>query len=72
MRHSKEYVLQYIDFLQHLPIKRVLLPDTLGVLIPTEAYAFIRELVDRYPQLFGVRELRQPPGLSVFLSFFNS
>ncbi|MEI6948990.1 alpha-isopropylmalate synthase regulatory domain-containing protein [Paraflavisolibacter sp. H34] len=51
MRHSKEYVLQYIDFLQTQPIKRVLLPDTLGVLIPEEAYAFIKELVDRYPGL---------------------
>jgi D-citramalate synthase len=30
MRNSKEYVLQYLDFLQHQPIKRVLLPDTLG------------------------------------------
>jgi D-citramalate synthase len=51
MRHSKKYVLQYLDFLQHQPIKRVLLPDTLGVLVPNEAYAFIHELVVRYPQL---------------------
>jgi D-citramalate synthase len=51
MRHSKEYVLQYLDFLQHQPIKRVLLPDTLGVLIPSEVYEFIKELTSRYPQL---------------------
>lgn len=51
MRHSKEYVLQYLDFLQHQPIKRVLLPDTLGVLIPSETYAYISELTQRYPTL---------------------
>jgi len=51
MRNSKEYVLQYLDFLQHQPIKRVLLPDTLGVLIPTETFSYVSELVNRYPQL---------------------
>ena len=51
MRNSKEYVLQYIDFLATQPIKRVLLPDTLGILIPSETYAYISELVERYPQL---------------------
>lgn len=51
MRNSKEYVLQYLDFLQHQPIKRVLLPDTLGVLIPSETFEYISELVNRYPQL---------------------
>jgi len=51
MRHSKEYVLEYIDFLQDQPIKRVLLPDTLGVLTPSEVYSFLHELVNRYPQL---------------------
>ena len=39
MRNSKEYVLQYIDFLATQPIKRVLLPDTLGILIPSETFA---------------------------------
>ena len=51
MRNSKDYVLQYLDFLQHQPIKRVLLPDTLGVLIPSETFSYISELVNRYPQL---------------------
>ncbi len=49
MRNSKEYVLQYLDFLQHLPIKRILLPDTLGILTPSEVTTFISELVARYP-----------------------
>lgn len=51
MRHSKDYVFQYLDFLQHQPIKRVLLPDTLGVLIPSETFAYVAELVQRYPEL---------------------
>jgi D-citramalate synthase len=49
MRQSKEYVLSYLDFLKDQPIKRILLPDTLGVLIPSEVSAFITELVSRYP-----------------------
>lgn len=51
MRNSKEYVLEYLDFLKDQPIKRVLLPDTLGVLIPSEVYSFISELIGRYPTL---------------------
>src|SRR2546423_3222426 len=51
MRNSKEYVLQYIDFLQHQPVKRILLPDTLGILVPSEAYAYVHELIYLYPQL---------------------
>jgi (R)-citramalate synthase len=51
MRHSKEYVLQYLDFIQDQPIERVLLPDTLGVLIPSEVAEFVGELVQRYPKL---------------------
>jgi D-citramalate synthase len=51
MRNSKEYVIDYLDFIQYLPIKRILLPDTLGVLIPSEVAAFISELVQRYPKI---------------------
>ncbi len=51
MRNSKEYVLQYLDFLQEQPVERVMLPDTLGILSPAETSAYIAELVQRYPQL---------------------
>lgn len=51
MRNSKDYVLQYLDFLQDQPIKRVMLPDTLGILFPSETFGYITELVNRYPQL---------------------
>ena len=49
MRTSPEYVFQYLDFLTKQPIKRVLLPDTLGILTPTESYDFVKQTVDRYP-----------------------
>jgi len=51
MRDSPDYVLQYVDFLQTQPIRRVLLPDTLGVLTPAESYSFVSQLVSRYPSL---------------------
>jgi D-citramalate synthase len=49
MRNSKDYVLQYLDFITKLPVKRVLLPDTLGVLTHWETADYIQELVTRYP-----------------------
>jgi D-citramalate synthase len=51
MRNSKEYVFQFIDFLSTQPVKRVLLPDTLGILTYTETYKFISEIVQRYPNM---------------------
>ncbi|AIM61562.1 2-isopropylmalate synthase [Cellulophaga lytica] len=51
MRNSKAYVYQFLDFLSHQPIKRVLLPDTLGVLTHTETFTYISELVKKYPNL---------------------
>tara|TARA_B100000767_G_C19768821_1_gene538942 strand:- start:1784 stop:3313 length:1530 start_codon:yes stop_codon:yes gene_type:complete len=51
MRYSKEYVFSFIDFLSNQPIKRVLLPDTLGVLSPAETFAFLSEIVEGYPKL---------------------
>lgn len=50
MRHSKEYVFQYLDFLSKQPVKRILLPDTLGVLIPSETFEYISSITQRYPK----------------------
>ena len=49
MRHSRDYVFQYLDFLSKQPIKRIMLPDTLGILIPSEVFEFISTIVQRYP-----------------------
>ncbi|WP_214072452.1 alpha-isopropylmalate synthase regulatory domain-containing protein [Mucilaginibacter sp. dw_454] len=49
MRNSPEYVYQYLDFITQQPVKRILLPDTLGVLTPTETATFLTELLAKYP-----------------------
>jgi D-citramalate synthase len=51
MRNSPEYVIQYLDFLSTQPIKRILLPDTLGVLTPEETFRFITDLKSKYPTI---------------------
>lgn len=51
MRHSREYVFQYLDFLSTQPVKRILLPDTLGILIPAETREYISSIVKRYPHI---------------------
>jgi D-citramalate synthase len=51
MRHSKDYVFQYLDFLATQPVKRIMLPDTLGILTPSESYEFVSEIVQRYPKI---------------------
>lgn len=49
MRTSPEYVFQYLDFITQVPIQKILLPDTLGVLTPHETYDFLHRIITRYP-----------------------
>ncbi len=51
MRNSKDYVFQMVDSLQHTAISSFMLPDTLGLMNPDEAYTFCKEMRDRYPNL---------------------
>ena len=51
MRNSEEYVYQMMDELQHQPIMRYMLPDTLGVLNPDETRDFCQRMISRYPNL---------------------
>jgi (R)-citramalate synthase len=51
MRSSSEYVFEHLSFLNTQPIKRVLLPDTLGVLTPKECFDYLSEIVRRFPNL---------------------
>ena len=51
MRNSREYVDDYLSFVSTLPIKRVHLPDTLGVMTYYEAFSFISEVVKNYPEI---------------------
>jgi len=49
MLNSKEYVYYLIDHLKNEPIKRLMLPDTLGILSTNQVNAFISDLLERYP-----------------------
>lgn len=51
MRNSKAYVFEYLDFLATQPLKRVLLPDTLGIITHTETFEYLSEIVQRYPKM---------------------
>ena len=51
MLHSPEYVYQLMDGLKDLPIKRFMLPDTLGILNPRNTYFFCKEILTRWPKL---------------------
>ncbi|MDU8887092.1 alpha-isopropylmalate synthase regulatory domain-containing protein [Yeosuana sp. MJ-SS3] len=51
MRNSKDYVFEFLEFLSAQPVKRIMLPDTLGVLTPRESFEFILEIRSKYPQL---------------------
>ncbi|WP_036153923.1 alpha-isopropylmalate synthase regulatory domain-containing protein [Maribacter forsetii] len=51
MRNSKAYVFEFLDFLSTQNVKRILLPDTLGILTHTETYAYLSEIVQKNPNL---------------------
>lgn len=51
IKNSPEYVFQFIDSLKDLPIRRFMLPDTLGILNPGNAYEYCKLMVDRYPEV---------------------
>ena len=51
MRNSPEYVFEYLDFLSKQEVDRILLPDTLGILTPSETFKYILETKSRYPDI---------------------
>lgn len=51
MRDSEEYVYKMVDGLRNEPIKRFMLPDTLGILNPDETSKFCQKMLSRYPEL---------------------
>ncbi|MFN4145284.1 MAG: alpha-isopropylmalate synthase regulatory domain-containing protein [Runella sp.] len=51
MRNSPEYVFQFLDFLTQQPVRRIMLPDTLGVLTPHETFEFVSRVLGRYPHI---------------------
>lgn len=49
--HSEDYVYFLMDGLKDLPIKRFMLPDTLGILNPHSTWRTCRRMISRYPNL---------------------
>ena len=49
MRNSPDYVFFLMDSLKDEKIQRFMLPDTLGVLNPDEAFRFVRQMVEKFP-----------------------
>jgi len=52
MNNSPDYVYFMVDGLKDTSIKRFMLPDTLGILNPDQAYAHCHQMVTRYPNLW--------------------
>lgn len=49
MRESSDYVMQLVALLKDLGVKRVMLPDTLGILSPHETEKYISTMVEKFP-----------------------
>ncbi|MDH4200953.1 MAG: 2-isopropylmalate synthase, partial [Spirochaetia bacterium] len=48
---SKDYAMELIQVLTEIPVKRIMLPDTLGILYPSQVYEFIQELKSEFPDV---------------------
>lgn len=51
MINSEDYVYYMVDNLKNLPIKRYMIPDTLGILNPHTTWKYCRKMLTRYPKL---------------------
>lgn len=51
MINSEDYVYYMMDNLKNLPIKRFMIPDTLGILNPHTTWKYCRKMLTRYPNL---------------------
>lgn len=46
---SRDYMFSFLDFITKQPVGRIMLPDTLGVLYPTQVFEAISTITQRYP-----------------------
>ncbi len=51
MRNSRDYVFYLVDNLKDTGFRRLMLPDTLGILNQEETYDFCKIMLERYPDL---------------------
>jgi len=50
MRESRDYVMNHLSALVNMPIQRLMLCDTLGILSPAEVRQFVSELTSTFPE----------------------
>ncbi len=48
---SPDYVFKLMDSLQHEPVERFMLPDTLGILDPYDTFDYVKRMVKTYPDV---------------------
>lgn len=51
MLSSRDYVFQMVDFLSQTKVKRIMLPDTLGIFNPDQAFEACQAMTQRYPDV---------------------
>jgi D-citramalate synthase len=51
MRNSPDYVVFMLEGLKSEKVGRIMLPDTLGILNPTETFGFCSAMINKYPGL---------------------
>ena len=51
MIHSPDYVFFMVDRLRSSSIRRIMLPDTLGILNPDQTFEFCKAMTSKYPQV---------------------
>jgi D-citramalate synthase len=49
MLASPDYVVEHIDALTDMPVRRIMLPDTLGLLHPAQVRDFVSRIIRRFP-----------------------
>ncbi|MDR3261287.1 MAG: 2-isopropylmalate synthase [Tannerella sp.] len=65
IQHSPEYVYALTDALLRMPVKRIMLPDTLGVLNPENTYTYCLDMATRYPSVHFDFHAHNDYGLAV-------
>lgn len=51
IQHAPDYVFALVDALRNQKIGRIMLPDTLGILNPTQTSLYCKQMLERYPYL---------------------
>ncbi|MBN2067478.1 MAG: 2-isopropylmalate synthase [Candidatus Diapherotrites archaeon] len=50
IKDSRDYVMQLVSALEKMPVQRIILTDTLGILTPDETSMFVKEMANAFPK----------------------